>query len=203
MEAPIASAVMLPEPEAEEQELDTAQDAESPQGGQKRRQSLVSELERKRARLDSADQTSSRNSGETSSAAVPRRREGERVRRLFGAVLGALSQNPATPAQKKRTDIEKRQKARRELQEQESDQRKAERIAQRTAQRRREQERFEKESVSCLFSDADTWADTDSATDSTRKSPVYGPLPSDRSRAPSGTCGCTAYCGYAFSIHWC
>lgn len=147
MDAPIASAVMLPEP----QESEYAQPAASPPAGQKRRQSSVSEHDPKRPRLNSIDANANADrrgsTNDTSSAPGQGRRERGRERRLFGAALGALSQNSATAAQRKRSEIEKRQKAQRELEEQESDQRKLERDVQRKAQRQIEQNRFERESV--------------------------------------------------------
>ena len=147
MDGSIASAVMLPE----QQEPEYPRSA-SPTAGQKRRQSSVSVADPKRQRLNSIDANANLDrrtsiNGLASAHAVPERRERGRERRLFGAALGALSQNPATAAQRKRSEIEKRQRARRELEEQESDQRKMERDIKRRAQRQREQERFERESV--------------------------------------------------------
>jgi hypothetical protein len=147
MDGLIASAVVLPE-----QETDFPEPGASPPGGQKRRQSSVSEQDSKRQRLNSIDTNTnidrrSSINGKGPSAPVPGRREKGRERRLFGAALGALSQNSATTAQRKRTEIEQRQKAQRELEEQESDQRKLERESQRKAQRQKEQKRFETESV--------------------------------------------------------
>ena len=75
------------------------------------------------------------------------RREKGRERRLFGAVLGALSQNTATTAQKRRAEFEKRQFAQRKQDDQESEQRKAERAARRKEQRWREQKHYEKQLV--------------------------------------------------------
>jgi hypothetical protein len=137
MDAPIASAVVLPE------EL---QAPASPL--QKRRNSSIYEDNAKRPRLDD-DQgpNDRRGSGSEPKPAAPVRRERGRERRLFGAVLGALSQNTATAGQKRRSEIEKRQHARRQLEDEESEQRKAERIARRKEQRWREQKHFEEESV--------------------------------------------------------
>ncbi|KAF2270140.1 hypothetical protein CC78DRAFT_193047 [Lojkania enalia] len=146
MDASIASAVMLPEP----------QEPESPQApalsptGLKRRQSSISEQDAKRARLNSIDANVPRRSSTTAndaSATTSGRRERGRERRLFGAALGALSQNSATPAQKRRSEIEKRQQAQRKLEEQESDQRKLERDVRRRDQRLEYQKVFENESM--------------------------------------------------------
>lgn len=142
MAAPIASAVVLPD--------DLAVPA-SPVNSQKRRHESFSEDAAKRPRIgadgaptdkDRRDSTSSKDS-----RPAPVRRERGRERRLFGAVLGALSQNTATTAQKRRSEIEQRQLAQRRQEDHESEQRKAERIARRKEQRWIEQRRFERQSV--------------------------------------------------------
>jgi hypothetical protein len=141
MESPIASAVVLPE-----ELLPPA----SPIGN-KRRQPSTSEESAKRPRLDDDETKERRNSATESKPAAPVRRERGRERRLFGAVLGALSQAPSTTAaQKRRSEIEKRQLAKRQQESEESEQRKAERIARRKVQRWKEQRRFEEQSVSDL-----------------------------------------------------
>lgn len=144
MDGPIASAVVLPEELA---------GPASPPHSLKRRQSTISEDDTKRPRLnDDAEAPNRRGSTNGTKPATPVRRERGRERRLFGAVLGALSQNPTTAAQKRRTEIEKRQFAQRKLEDEESEQRKAERIAKRKVQRWKEQKHFEKESVRCSHS---------------------------------------------------
>lgn len=142
MDAPIASAVVLP---------DDPQEPASPRNGHKRRQSSVSEENAKRPRLD-GDETPTQQPGSTNGAspappAPPARREAGRERRLFGAALGALSQNSTTTAQRRRAEIEKRQLAKRKREDEESDQKKAERAAKRKAQRLKEQEAFERDTV--------------------------------------------------------
>ena len=183
MEGPIASAVMLPE-----NDVESPRTVGSPPGGHKRRPSSTSEQDHKRQRLNSI--------GEQSPVQLDRkplepskpqnvlngtgRRERGRERRLFGAALGALSQNSATAAQKRRSEIAERQKAQRVLEEQETDQRKAELAAQRKAQRLKEQERFEKDSVYDLNQESRLQANLiciDSPT--TQQSPPDGPLPPD------------------------
>ena len=145
MAGPIASAVMLPEP----QESEDQQGLPASPNAYKRRQSSISEHEAKRQRLNSIDANSDRRSSIDAKppAVAPPRKERGRERRLFGAALGALSQNSATTAQKRRSEIEKRQQAQRKLEEEESEARKLERVIQRKAQRQKEQKRFEKESV--------------------------------------------------------
>jgi hypothetical protein len=139
MDGPIASAVVLPE-----EPLPPA----SPNSS-KRRQLSISEESAKRPRLDDGDASlGRRESLDEVKPAAPVRRERGRERRLFGAVLGALSQAPSTTAaQKRRFEIEKRQLAQRKQESEESEQRKAERIARRKVQRWKEQRRFEEQSV--------------------------------------------------------
>ncbi|KAJ4355744.1 uncharacterized protein N0V89_003764 [Didymosphaeria variabile] len=140
----IASAVVLP-----------AQDVDSPPPtapsptGTKRRHSSISEQDAKRARLNGNDSPTHRREsvGSTKAAAPPKGRERGRERRLFGAALGALSQNSATAGQKRRIEIEKRQRAQRKQEEEESEQRKQERQTKRKAQRWREHRHFEKDSL--------------------------------------------------------
>jgi hypothetical protein len=143
MDGPIASAVILPE-----EPLPPA----SPNSN-KRRQLSTSEDSAKRPRLDDEDvPVSRRGSAVDTKPAAPVRRERGRERRLFGAVLGALSQAPSTSAaQKRRSEFEKKQLAQRKQESEESEQRKAERIARRKVQRWKEQKRFEAQSVSLSF----------------------------------------------------
>ena len=146
----IASAVVLPD-----QDADSPPPASSP-AGVKRRHSSISDHDAKRARLDASASPTQRRESVTSIKAppVPQGRERGRERRLFGAALGALAQNSATAGQKRRNEIEKRQRAQRQLEDEESEQRKQERKAKRKAQRWREHRRFEKESVrACAYYD--------------------------------------------------
>ena len=135
MSGPIASAVVLPEPD------EAPPPSASPSNTLKRRQSSVTEDSVKRARINGED------AADESKPAAPKRRERGRERRLFGAVLGALSQNPTTAGQKRRSEIEKRQQAQRKQEDEESEQRKAERLARRKVQRWKEQKRFERQAV--------------------------------------------------------
>jgi hypothetical protein len=143
MDGPIASAVVLPD--------DLSLPASSPANGHKRRQESPSEDTAKRPRLDNdtapRDRRDSTSNDTKDDKPAPVRRERGRERRLFGAALGALSQNTATTAQKRRTEIEKRQLAQRKQDDQESEQRKAERAAKRREQRWKEQKLFERASV--------------------------------------------------------
>ena len=146
MDGSIASAVVLPEPD----QLDQSVQPPSPIS-LKRRQSSTSDTDSKRQRLNSieADETRRGSTADDVSEPAPTtgRRERGRERRLFGAALGALSQNPTTSAQRRRTEIEKRQQAQRKLEEQESDQRKLERDMKRRALREKQQKAFDKQAV--------------------------------------------------------
>jgi hypothetical protein len=138
MDGPIASAVVLP---------DEPMPPASPSSN-KRRQSSATEESVKRPRLEDDAPNCDRGSASEVKAAAPVRRERGRERRLFGAVLGALSQAPSTTAaQKRRSEIEKRQIAQRKQESEESEQRKLERVARRKVQRWKEQKRFEEQSV--------------------------------------------------------
>ncbi|KZM22235.1 uncharacterized protein EKO05_0011345 [Ascochyta rabiei] len=135
MSGPIASAVVLPAPD--EAPLPPA----SPSNTLKRRQSSVTEDRVKRIRA------SGDHAADESTPAAPRRRERGRERRLFGAVLGALSQAPTTAGQKRRAEMEKRQQARRRQEDEEAELQKAERLARRSAQRWKEQKHFERQAM--------------------------------------------------------
>jgi hypothetical protein len=117
----------------------------------KRRQPSISEESAKRPRLDDDTQNIRRGFTTDDKPAAPVRRERGRERRLFGAVLGALSQAPTTAAQKRRSEIEKRQLEQRKQESEENEQRKAERAARRKVQRLKEQKWFEEQSVCILI----------------------------------------------------
>jgi hypothetical protein len=178
MDDPIASAVVLPE-----EPLPPA----SPNSN-KRRQSSVTEDNAKRPRLDDDAPNGRRGSTNDTKPAVPVRRERGRERRLFGAVLGALSQAPSTTAaQKRRSEIEKRQLVQRRQESEESEQRKAERIAKRKVQRWKEQRRFEEQSVGMLPMTCDERILIVSDATTSRQLTEHGSLPPNRDHATSGT----------------
>lgn len=122
----------------------------------KRRQSSVSEGSVKRLRFsqDPGHDTTDVASQATSAQDRPseRRRSGhleerKRGQRLFGALLGTLSQSSSSTAQKRRTDIEKKQQAKLKLQADEYDEKKKQRLEALVAVRRREQKKFDEQSV--------------------------------------------------------
>ncbi|EER42094.1 pinin/SDK/memA domain-containing protein [Histoplasma capsulatum var. duboisii H88] len=122
----IASAVALPEQE------------ESPDSSLKRRQSPADDNKNKRRRLSENNNQPESGENKPSSLAATtsktinnatdqresRRKNGaaeerKRGQRLFGALLGTLSQSSPTAAQKRRADIEKKQQAKLRMQEEE------------------------------------------------------------------------------------
>ena len=89
-----------------------------------------------------------------------RRRSGQmeerkRGQRLFGALLSTLSQSSSSTAQKRRTDIEKKQQAKLKLQAEEYDEEKKLRLEALMDIRRREQKKYNKQSVSFFVDDID------------------------------------------------
>ncbi len=145
----VASAVILPE--------DLTEQPPSGSPTLKRRQSSFSNERSKRARLGNGDS----NDGPDSAALPPtasldsasdRRKSGQmeerkRGQRLFGALLGTLSQSSSSTAQKRRTDIEKKQQAKLKLQAEERDEKKKQKRDALMVIRRREQVKYDKQSV--------------------------------------------------------
>ena len=145
----VASAVILPESER----------PPSPPANLKRRQSSFSDERSKRPRLSQNDSNGSRPSTMTPQQSASqdtqqsdRRRSGQmeerkRGQRLFGALLGTLSQSSSSTAQKRRTDIERKQQAKLKLQAEEQDEKKKQKLEALLVVRRREQRKFDKQSV--------------------------------------------------------
>lgn len=73
--------------------------------------------------------------------------ERKRGQRLFGALLGTLSQSSSSTAQKRRTDIEKKQQAKLRSQAEEREEQKEQRLESLRAVRRKEQKKYDKQSV--------------------------------------------------------
>ncbi|GME49540.1 Pinin/SDK/MemA protein [Neofusicoccum parvum] len=145
----VASAVVVPESSA------PASPRDNPQ---KRRQSSVSEAGSKRPRL-SIDNTNNdsqdgqqHQDGSHPDRRADRRRSGaieerKRGQRLFGALLGTLSQSSSSAAQRRRADIDKKQQEKLKLQAEEADQRKKQRLEELTIVRRREQKKFDEQTM--------------------------------------------------------
>ena len=145
----VASVVILPESEQ----------SPSPPPTLKRRQSSLSDDRSKRARIGHDDTYGGRQDTMTppQSATLDRQpperqrsgqlEERKRGQRLFGALLGTLSQSSSSTAQKRRTDIEQRQQAKLKLQAEEQDEQKKLKLEALLVVRRREQKIFDKQSV--------------------------------------------------------
>ncbi|KAH0537003.1 hypothetical protein FGG08_006175 [Glutinoglossum americanum] len=138
----IASAVVLPE--SEEPTIDRA--------SVKRRQSSISDSGNKRPRL-SMEESGDKKEESASPAELPtdRRKSGQleerkRGQRLFGALLGTLSQSSSSAAQRRRADIEKKQQAKLKLQAEEYDQKRKKELEELTALRKQEQKKFDEQS---------------------------------------------------------
>lgn len=126
----------------------------------KRRQSSVSDAGSKRPRLSidntnnesqdgipaesSTDRTADRRADRRRNGNVEERKRGQR---LFGALLGTLSQSSSSAAQRRRADIEKKQQEKLKLQAEEFDQKKKQRLEDLMVVRRREQRKFDEQSV--------------------------------------------------------
>ncbi|KAI9675330.1 MAG: hypothetical protein M1817_001233 [Caeruleum heppii] len=139
--APIPSAVVLPEP------LDPPP---SPPPTAKRRQSSLSEQDSKRARL-SIDGTHD-DTHPSVPASSERRKSGQaeerkRGQRLFGALLGTLSQSSSSSAQRRRADIERKQQTKLKAQAEEYDEKKKVELEKLMTMRRREQKRWDEQSM--------------------------------------------------------
>ena len=80
-----------------------------------------------------------------SSGAIEERKRG---RRLFGALLGTLSQSSSSTAEKRRVDIEKRQQAKLKSQSDQLDERKRQHYNALLEVRNQEQKKYEHQSVS-------------------------------------------------------
>lgn len=126
-----------------------------------------------------------------------REEDRKRGRRLFGALLGTLSQSSSSAAQKRRADIERRQQDKLKLQDEEYDELKRKRREERAVVRRREQRVYEAEAVCLRFTCAarlttdadgvDAHAACESAGD--------GPLSEDAGGAGISMCWCCFWAG--------
>ncbi len=135
---------------------ESAEQIPSPSRLPKRRQSSPEDERAKRQRL--SDDLSRNGQDATKNKHTPtddksdRRRSGQieerkRGQRLFGALLGTLSQSSSSTAQRRRTDIEKKQQAKLKLQAEEHDEKNKQRLESLMVVRRREQKKYNKQSV--------------------------------------------------------
>ncbi|KAI4144778.1 MAG: hypothetical protein L6R39_004036 [Caloplaca ligustica] len=143
----VASAVIVPE--EVEQPADFL-------GSGKRRMSSFSDEKSKRAKLGNEASPTNKEAPQpptTPDRVQDRRRSGQleerkRGQRLFGALLGTLSQSSSSTAQKRRTEIERKQQAKLRLQAEEQDEQKKQRRESLMAVRRKEQTKYDRQSVS-------------------------------------------------------
>lgn len=141
----MASAVIVPETE----EL-SAQPL-------KRRQSSISEFGSKRPRLNNEEGSIHHDAAsppqglkeepKSRGTVTDRAEERKRGRRLFGALLGTLSQSSSSTAQKRRTEIERKQQAKLRQQDEEQDEANKERFEALVTARQKEQAVYGKQSV--------------------------------------------------------
>ena len=146
----VASAVILPE---------TQDHPHSAQPTLKRRKSSPSSPGSKRQRLGQDEDLKRADSSAASPPSASRedrmndrRRSGQleerkRGQRLFGALLGTLSQSSSSTAQKRRSDIERKQQAKLRLQTEEENEKKRAKLNALMEVRRREQKKFDRQSV--------------------------------------------------------
>ncbi|KAL4871154.1 hypothetical protein BDV12DRAFT_38340 [Aspergillus spectabilis] len=147
----LASAVIMPE-------QDTI--PPSPESGLKRRQSSTTDFDTdtKRRRLSTQNEEQELEQHQDRQPSSPKpepqdterkrnRRDEERKRgqRLFGSLLGTLSQSSTSAAQRRRADIERKQQDKLKLQDEEYGELKKKRREERLALRKKEQRLYEKE----------------------------------------------------------
>ncbi len=121
----------------------------------------------------------------------------KRGKRLFGGLLNTLNQGPSSSQQKRRQEIEKRQKERMQKQATEDGQRRAERLAQLRTVRIREQIVLDEEVVcgcSTMLLAADWLTSCDTDAKPTHKEAGAGEISNDQSRAQD--------CRFAY-VHLC
>lgn len=142
----VASAVIIPE----------TVDSLALESPSKRGQIDVSDESSKRPRLvrDSSDyrEVIATSTSVQTRVSVQQRVKGaveerQRGKRLFGALLGTLSQSSSTTAQKRRLDIERKQQEKLKLQTQEYDEDKKQRLNALEDTRQQEQIKYDKQSV--------------------------------------------------------
>lgn len=136
---------------------------QSPELTAKRRKSSTAEYDTKRRRLSSTDNTSPQSQRRRPSSPPPttdesvgtkltrprggRDEDRKRGQRLFGGLLGTLSQSSSSAAQRRRADIEKKQQEKLKSQDAEYGELKKRRKEQRDEIRRRETPLYEREAV--------------------------------------------------------
>ena len=144
MSRPIASAVILPE------------DPPSPNPA-KRRFSSSADEQSKRPRLNTTQELETQSSngdghGEASNRRLSgKQEERRRGQRLFGNLLGTLSQSSSSAAQRRRADIEKKQQEKLKIQAEVYNEKKKEDLGKLNEFRTKEQVKYDEQSVSSVF----------------------------------------------------
>ncbi|KIW02493.1 uncharacterized protein PV09_06295 [Verruconis gallopava] len=152
-DAPALASPSVADPEAAELPAPSSpQETEETEPSLKRRQSDVSDSEPKRRRLSQNDSTAPPAGPDTNTLQDERRKtrqleERKRGQRLFGALLGTLSQGSSIPASKLRADIERRQQAKLKQQDEEDSQRRKQRLEDLKAIRRKEQRKRDEKAM--------------------------------------------------------
>jgi hypothetical protein len=149
----LASAVVIPDVAEPIQEttssipstLKRRQTDDSEPDGNSKRARLSPKDGSKDGRSHQAEEAERRRAARRESGKAEERNRGKR---MFGALLGALSQSGSSAAQKRRADIEKRQQAKLKLISDEASLREREQMEQLKIRRRREQWKFDEQSVS-------------------------------------------------------
>ncbi|KAM5446480.1 hypothetical protein MaudCBS49596_006592 [Microsporum audouinii] len=126
-ESSIASAVAFPEPpQYPSSDTPKRRQSTSSENGSKRRRLSADGASENAAEAEAPSNTSNTqraNSSADGKAAnqhkLGKEEERKRGRRLFGALLGTLSQSSSSPAQRKRSEIDKKQQAKLKLQDKE------------------------------------------------------------------------------------
>ncbi len=138
----MASAVILPEAEdIPSPSLKRRQSSISDNGDSKRRRVSYDEEASKQEDVKRPEARNERLGGKTAE-------ERKRGRRLFGALLGTLSQSSSSStAHKRRTDIEQKQQAKLKQQTEEADEKKKEKLETLLKERRKEQRVYDRQSV--------------------------------------------------------
>jgi hypothetical protein len=122
-----------PDPDSKRRRLSTQEEKDHPAS------------DRKPSISDAAEQRPDRMASRQANGRDEERKRGQR---LFGALLGTLSQRSSTAAEKRRADIERKQQDKLKLQDEEYDGLKKKKREERVALRKKQQRYYEEESVS-------------------------------------------------------
>jgi hypothetical protein len=126
-----------PDPDSKRRRLSTQEEKDHPAS------------DRKPSISDAAEQRPDRRASRQANGRDEERKRGQR---LFGALLGTLSQRSSTAAEKRRADIERKQQDKLKLQDEEYDGLKKKKREERVALRKKQQRYYEEESVSARCS---------------------------------------------------